>query len=196
MEKIAHEQPKKTERQRVKDERGKQSMSKEEQHGHIAVYPGSFDPLTNGHLDIARRAANIFETLVIAVFASPAKNLLFSGEERQALWHDVLQTEGLPRLQVVTFQGLAVDYARSIGATVLIKGLRTGSDFEAERQQGLMNARMAPEIETICLFSNRAHVDISSSLSKEIARLGGNVNDLLPATVVRALQQKFATSTR
>ena len=162
--------------------------------GRIAVYPGSFDPLTNGHLDIARRASKLFETLVVAIFASPAKNLLFSAEERLALWQEVLQEEALSHIQVTLFQGLAVDYANSLGAAALVKGLRTCGDFEAERQQGLMNSRMAPHIETICLFSNRAHIDISSSLSKEIARLGGNVDALLPTTVVRALQRRFASS--
>ncbi|HTK08082.1 MAG TPA: pantetheine-phosphate adenylyltransferase [Ktedonobacteraceae bacterium] len=169
-------------------------MSKEEQRSRLAVYPGSFDPPTNGHLDIAKRAARLFETLVIAIFVAPAKNLLFTTEEREALWQEVIADEGLKNVQVASFRGLTVDYLRARGADVIIKGLRTGNDFEAERQQGLMNAQMAPEIETVCLFSNKDHLYISSSLTKEIARLGGNVDDMLPAAVVSALQRKFAAT--
>ena len=169
-------------------------MSKEEQRSRLAVYPGSFDPLTNGHLDIAKRAARLFDSLVIAIFAAPAKNLLFTVEEREALWQEVIADEGLKNVQVASYTGLTTEYLRTRGAGVIIKGLRTGNDFEAERQQGLMNAQMAPEIETVCLFSSKDHLYVSSSLIKEIARLGGNVDDMLPAAVVRALQRKFAAT--
>jgi pantetheine-phosphate adenylyltransferase len=163
----------------------------EEKHGRIAVYPGSFDPLTNGHLDIARRAAQLFDTLIIAVYAYPAKNLLFTAEERMALWHEVLASEGLPNVRVDNFTQLLVNYVRSIGGQVIIKGLRAPGDFEAEFQQGLMNRKLAPEIDTVCLLTNLDQLFISSSLLKEIARLGGDVTDMLPAVVIRALQHKF-----
>lgn len=167
-------------------------MKQQEQHPHSAVYPGSFDPLTNGHLDIARRGANLFETLIIAVYAFPAKNLLFSADERVALWQEVVEHEKLQNVRIVKFTGLAVEYVRSIGAVALIKGLRSSNDFEAEFQQGLMNHRLAPEIETVCLFSDPDHLCISSSLIKEVAKLGGDVHTMLPASVEHALREKFA----
>src|ERR1700693_402503 len=108
----------------------------------IAVYPGSFDPLTNGHLDIAQRAARLFDTLIIAVYAFPAKNLLFSVEERLQLWREVIEAEHLQNVRVDTFKGLTVDYARSVGGQALVKGLRSPKDFEAEFEQGLMNRKL------------------------------------------------------
>ena len=157
----------------------------------IAVYPGSFDPLTNGHLDIARRAASLFDTLIIAVYAYPAKNLLFTVEERMQLWQEVIEAEELANVRVDTFPELLVDYVRSVGGQAIVKGLRSPNDFEAEFQQGLMNRKLAPEIETICLLTNLEQLFVSSSLLKEVARLGGDVTDMLPSTVVLALQKKF-----
>ena len=159
--------------------------------GHIAVYPGSFDPLTNGHLDIARRAARLFDTLIVAVYAFPAKNLLFSVEERLQLWREVISAEQLQNVRVDTYKGLTVDYARSVGGQALVKGLRSPNDFEAEFQQGLMNRKLAPEIETICLLTNLEQLFVSSSLLKEVHRLGGDVTDMLPPPVMKALQNKF-----
>ncbi|HZS76235.1 MAG TPA: pantetheine-phosphate adenylyltransferase [Ktedonobacteraceae bacterium] len=166
-------------------------MSNERQ-GRIAVYPGSFDPLTNGHLDIARRAARLFDTLIVAVYAFPAKNLLFSLEERLQLWQEVIANEGLDNVRVDTFKELLVDYVRSIGGQAIIKGLRSPNDFEAEFQQGLMNRKLAPEIETVCLLTNLQQLFVSSSLLKEVARLGGDVTDMLPPNVVVALKNKFS----
>ncbi|HLQ11507.1 MAG TPA: pantetheine-phosphate adenylyltransferase [Ktedonobacteraceae bacterium] len=160
---------------------------------HIAVYPGSFDPLTNGHLDIARRAARLFDTLIVAVYAFPDKNLLFSIEERLELWREVINAEQLQNVRVDTFNGLTVDYARSVGGQTLIKGLRSPNDFEAEFQQGLMNRKLAPEIETVCLLTNLEQLFVSSSLLKEVARLGGDVSDMLPSPVMKALQNKFGS---
>ena len=160
---------------------------------HIAVYPGSFDPLTSGHLEIARRAARLFDTVIVAVYAFPAKNLLFSVEERVQLWQEVVDGEQLHNVRVDTYEGLTVDYARSAGANMLIRGLRSTKDFEAEFEQGLMNRKLAPEIETICLFTNLEQLFVSSSLLKEVYRLGGDVNDMLPAPVMRALQKKFGS---
>ena len=168
-------------------------MSKQERPERIAVYPGSFDPLTNGHLDIARRAANLFDTLIVAVYAFPDKHLLFSVEERLELWREVIANEELPNVRVDTFTELTVQYVRAVGGQAIIKGLRSPKDFESEFQQGLMNRRLAPEIETVCLLTNLQQLFISSSLLKEVARLGGDVADMLPPSVMRALQKKLRT---
>src|SRR5437660_10736386 len=116
--------------------RGLSSVSNENTHTHVAVYPGSFDPLTNGHLDIARRAAHLFDTLVVAVYALPAKNLLFSVDERLQLWQEVIAAEELTNVRVDKFTELTVEYVRSVGGHAIIKGLRSPNDFEAEFRQG------------------------------------------------------------
>lgn len=157
----------------------------------IAVYPGSFDPLTNGHLNIARRGAKLFDELVIAVYAHPAKNLLFSVDERLALWQEVIAAEELTNVRVDKFTVLLVDFVRSIGGTAILKGLRSPTDFEDEFSQHMMNRKLAPEIETVFLFTNLEQLFVSSSRLKEVARLGGDVSDMLPAAVVHALQQKL-----
>lgn len=168
-------------------------MSREQKSGRIAVYPGSFDPLTNGHLDVARRAARLFDTLIVAVYAFPDKNLLFTVEERKQLWHEVLAAEDLPNIQIEHFTQLLVEYVREVGGQAIIKGLRSPNDFESEFQQGLMNRKLAPEIETVCLLTNLQNLFVSSSLLKQVARLGGDVSDMLPTPVLRALQAKFGT---
>ncbi len=160
-------------------------------HRRIAVYPGSFDPLTNGHLDIARRSAQLFDTLIIAVYAFPAKNLLFTVDERMSLWQEVIAAEGMTNVRVDKFAELLVNYVRSVRGQVIVKGLRAPNDFESEFQQGLMNRKLAPEIDTVCLLTNLEHLFVSSSLLKEVARLGGDVTDMLPSVVVQALQRKY-----
>ena len=157
------------------------------------MYPGSFDPLTNGHLDIARRAAHLFDTVVVAVYAFPAKNLLFSVDERLQLWQEVIAAEELTNVRVDKFTELTVEYVRSVGGHAIIKGLRSPNDFETEFRQGLMNRKLAPEIETVCLLTNLENLFVSSSLLKEVAQLGGNVTDLLPPVVAQALQHKLGT---
>jgi len=172
--------------------RGFSSVSNEKTHKRVAVYPGSFDPLTNGHLDIARRAAKLFDTLIIAIYAYPdAKNPLFSIEERMQLWQEVIAEEELINVRVDKFTELLVEYVTAVGGQAIVKGLRSPNDFEAEFQQGLMNHKLAPDIETICLLTNLEQLFVSSSLLKEVARLGGNVNDMLPSIVALALQKKF-----
>lgn len=166
-------------------------MSNQERSEKIAVYPGSFDPLTNGHLDIARRAARLFDTLVISIYAYPSKNLLFTLEERLELWQEVITSENLLNVRIDTFTELTVDHVRSLHGHVIIRGLRLPSDFDAEFPQALMNYKLAPEIDTVCLFTNLQQVFVSSSLLKEVARLGGNVDDMLPPVVIQALQKKF-----
>src|SRR6266516_4965748 len=138
------------------------SVNNEEKHRRLAVYPGSFDPLTNGHLDIARRAAGLFDTLIIAVYAFPAKNLLFSVEERIQLWQEVLAAEELTNVQVDKFTNLLVEYVRSVGGQAIIKGLRSPNDFEAEFQQGLMSRKPGRERERYASSSS------STGVAKEI----------------------------
>jgi pantetheine-phosphate adenylyltransferase len=165
----------------------------ERKHQSVAVYPGSFDPVTNGHLDIARRAAKLFGTLIIAVYAYPTKNLLFSVDERIDLWQEVIAAEELENVRVEQFSSLLVEFVHEVGGGVIIKGLRSPNDFDTEFQQGLMNRKLAPEIETVCLMTNLDHLFVSSSLLKEVARLGGDVTDMLPAVVIRALRRKVSS---
>jgi pantetheine-phosphate adenylyltransferase len=151
-----------------------------------AVYPGSFDPLTNGHLDVVVRALGIFDQLIVAVAANPEKREpLFTVEERMSLISAALK--GRDRVEVASFTGLTVEYARSRGATTLVKGLRAYSDFDAE----LMNRKLAPDIHTVFLMSSFAHIYVSSSILKDIARYGGNVSDLVPPAVAKALKEKY-----
>jgi pantetheine-phosphate adenylyltransferase len=155
-----------------------------------AVYPGSFDPLTNGHLDVVERALSIFDRLIVAVAANPDKRQpLFSVEERIELIATALK--GRDRVEVASFTGLTVEYARSRGANTLVKGLRAYSDFDAELQQALMNRKLAPDIHTVFLMSSFAHIFVSSSILKDIASYGGNVSDLVPPGVAKALKEKY-----
>jgi len=156
----------------------------------IAVYPGSFDPLTNGHLDVVDRALGIFDELIVTVAANPEKRApLFSVDERVRLISESLK--GRDRVRVTSFTGLTVEYARSCGATTLVKGLRAYSDFDAELQQALMNRKLAPDIHTVFLMSSFAHIYVSSSILKDIASYGGKVSDLVPPAVAKALKEKF-----
>ena len=156
----------------------------------IAVYPGSFDPFTNGHLDVVDRALGIFDKLIVAVAANPDKRQpLFAVEERVQLIKASL--EGRDRVEVTSYTGLTVEFARSHGARTLVKGLRAYSDFDSELQQALMNRKLAPDIHTVFLMSSFAHIFVSSSILKDIASYGGKVSDLVPPPVARALKEKF-----
>lgn len=156
----------------------------------IAVYPGSFDPFTNGHLDVVDRALGIFDRLIVAVAANPEKRQpLFTVEERVKLIQESLQPR--QRVEVASFTGLTVEYARSRGANTLVKGLRAYSDFDAELQQALMNRKLAPDIHTVFLMSGFAHIFVSSSILKDIASYGGQVADLVPPPIARALKEKY-----
>ena len=156
----------------------------------IAVYPGSFDPFTNGHLDVVERALSIFDRVIVAVAANPEKRQpLFTVEERIKLIEESLK--GRKGVEVTSFKGLTVEFARSLGATTLIKGLRAYSDFDAELQQALMNRKLAPDIHTVFLMSGFAHIFVSSSILKDIASYGGKVDDLVPPPVARALKEKY-----
>ena len=163
----------------------------ERQHLHlVAVYPGTFDPVHRGHLDIAKRAARLVDELVVAVYKTPSKNLLFSTEERVALWQEAIAEEGLPNnVRVEPFEGLIVDFARIVGAQATVRGLRAVTDFEYEFQQALMNRNLAPEIETLMIITALPHLFISSSLLKEVARLRGGLNGIVTRGVAEALRK-------
>lgn len=156
-----------------------------------AIYPGSFDPITLGHLDVAHRAARIFDTLIVAVYSGSDKpGALFSLEERLAMAREALAD--LDNVVVDSFSGLTVEYARAKGATTIVRGLRAVSDFEYEFKLAHMNEHLAPEIEVVCLMTSSRHSFVSSSLIREVASLGGDITGLVPAHVATALRARFA----
>lgn len=158
--------------------------------GRTAIYPGSFDPLTMGHVDVVERAMRLFDRVVVAVARNSAKSAFFTPEERVDMVREVLK--GHPNVRVDTFEGLLVHFARETGATVLIRGLRAVSDFEYEFQMALMNRRLAPDIETVFLMTDADKAFLSSSTVKEVARLGGNVHGLVPDLVESRLRERLA----
>ena len=155
----------------------------------IAVVPGSFDPITNGHLDIIRRASDVFDVVYVAVLNNSAKQPLFSIEERTALIQEV--TKELPNIHIETSAGLLIDYAREKNAKAIVRGLRAISDFEYEMQITSMNRVLDENIETFFIMTKNQYSFLSSSIVKEIAKYGGNVSELVPAIVDQALKQKF-----
>ncbi|HLJ79930.1 MAG TPA: pantetheine-phosphate adenylyltransferase [Ktedonobacterales bacterium] len=158
----------------------------------VAIYPGSFDPMHKGHLDIAKRASRLVDELVVAVTHTTSKSLMFTADERVALWREALAGEGLANVRVEAFEGLTVEFARGAGAQAIVKGLRAVTDFEFEFQQALMNRQLAPEIETIMIVTALPHLFISSSLLKEVARLNGDLDGIVTPGVARALQEKLS----
>jgi len=159
----------------------------------IAIYPGSFDPMTNGHLDIATRAAKIFDKLIISVYETPNKSLLFTAKERVELIRKAIID--LPNVEVKSFSGLTVDFARKVKAQAMVRGLRMSADFEREFDMAMMNKKLFPELETVCLMARVEYQFLSSSLLKEAASLGGNIYDLVPKHVALALEKKFRAKT-
>lgn len=153
-----------------------------------AIYPASFDPIHYGHIDIATRAAHIFDEVVVAVYDRPMKNLLFNIDERIHLVEHALNGNG--NLRVIRYSGLTVDCARQVGAQVIVRGLRVVSDFELEWHMALTNKQLAPEIEVVCLMTSRDYAFLSSSTVREVALLGGDVSSMVPPFVAAALQQK------
>lgn len=154
-----------------------------------AIYPGSFDPVHNGHIDIARRAARIFDEVIIGVYDQPKKRLLFGVDMRVHLAEEVFR--GIDNIRVAKFSGFTVDYARKVEALVLVRGLRVFSDFEFEFRMGLANKTLAPEIETVAIMTDGENVHISSSTIREIAELGGDVSGMVPPIVQQALKQRY-----
>jgi pantetheine-phosphate adenylyltransferase len=154
----------------------------------LAVYPGTFDPITNGHADILRRSLKIFDRVVVALAENVRKEPLFSIEERRKMIADALGADA--RLEIDAFQGLLADYCRRRGALVVIRGLRALADFEYEFQTAHMNRRLAPDVETMFLMTGEESFYVSSSLVKEVALMGGDVSGLVPAGVVAALAEK------
>jgi pantetheine-phosphate adenylyltransferase len=154
------------------------------------LYPGSFDPFTNGHLDVARRAARLVDELIVAVAANPEKRApLFAPEERVAMIREALA--GVPGIEVTTYVGLTVDHARSRGVSVIVKGLRLPSDMEPELQQALMNRELAPDVETVFLMSGFAQIFVSSTILKDVAGHGRDVARFVPPVVARRIEEKF-----
>lgn len=160
----------------------------------IALYPGSFDPVTYGHLDIATRAAAVFDEVIMGVFHTPQKNLLFTTEERVELIRKAIKN--MPNIRVDSYDGMTVDFARSLGAKVIVRGLRMSPDFEREFEMALMNKKQAPEVEVLCMMASVQYQFLSSSLMKDAARYGGYIDDLVPSHVAEALLAKLANSRR
>jgi pantetheine-phosphate adenylyltransferase len=164
----------------------------ERQHQSVsAIYPGSFDPLTNGHLDVISRGALLFDRLTVSVLRNATKEPLFSVDERVAMLRDVVSH--LPNVEIDSFEGLLVRYATHKSATVIIRGIRAVSDYEYELQMALMNRRLEPSVETVFLMAGEAFSFISSRLVKEVYHLGGDIGALVPPAVELRLRQKTLT---
>ena len=155
----------------------------------IAIYPGSFDPITNGHLDIADRAAKLFNELIIGVYDTPSKQLLFTTKERIEMAKQAVSY--LPNVRVEAYSDLTVEFARRREAQVIVRGLRMSADFEREFEMALMNRKLDPDIELVCMMSKLEYEFLSSSLLKEVSQLGGHIDDLVPEHVASALRAKF-----
>ena len=160
-----------------------------------AVYPGSFDPVTLGHLDIAVRASKLFDEVIVAVYDAPPKRLLFETEERMTLWREALPS-GISNISVVPYKGLTVDLAHQFDASVLVRGLRALSDFEYELEMNLTNRRMASDIESVFLMSSHEYLYLSSTRIKEVWALGHKLADMVPANVNRALTERLQQTDR
>ena len=162
----------------------------------LAVYPGSFDPITNGHMDVALRAAKLFDELIVSIYSGSMKaNALFEPAERIELARQAFAESGEPsagKIRVESFSGLAVEHAKAIGAGTIVRGLRAVSDFEYEFKYAHMNNHLAPEIEVVCLMTSSKHSFISSSFIREVASLGGSIDGLVPPNIVDAVHRRVA----
>ncbi len=155
----------------------------------LAVYAGTFDPVTKGHTDVVERAAAMFDRLIVGVFDTPSKTVLFSTEERMRFLQRTVQK--ISNVEVRSYGGLTVDFAHELGATAMVRGLRSITDLDYEAAMVMMNRRLRPNIDTIFLYTSLEYQFVSSSLIKEVARYGGDITDLVPQHVAAALQQKF-----
>ena len=154
-----------------------------------AIYPGTFDPVHNGHVDIASRASALFDRLTVAVYDRPMKTLMFSTQERMEMLRQALHH--LPNVGVESYSSLTVEFARHLGARVIVRGLRVISDFELEFQMALTNKKLAPDIEVVCLMTSQEYAFLSASTAKEVAMLGGCVSGMVPSHVEHALQSRL-----
>ncbi len=155
----------------------------------IAVFPGGFDPVTNGHLDLVQRMTHLFDRVIVAVFKARGKDSMFSWEERIELFREAVID--LPTVEVEGFEGMTVEFAKRKGAVALVRGIRAVSDFESEFSMSLMNRKMAPQLESVYLMANQDFLYISASRIREVSRLGYDVADLVPGHVRTAIQQKL-----
>jgi pantetheine-phosphate adenylyltransferase len=155
----------------------------------IAIYPGSFDPITNGHLDLIERGSKLVDRLIVAVLQNSEKQPLFTVEERMEMLREALAE--FPNVEVSSFGGLLVNYAAQQKASLILRGIRAISDYEFELQMALMNRRLRPELETVFLMAGEAHSFLSSRLVKDVFRLGGNISGLVPASVERRLKERI-----
>ncbi len=154
----------------------------------IAIYPGSFDPITNGHIDIVTRASKLFEKIIIAIFETPNKYIFFSVEERVDLARRAVAN--LSNVEVKSYSELTIDFAKQVNAKVMVRGLRMSADFEREFEMAMMNKKLYPDLELVCFMSSQEYQFLSSSLLKEVAGLGGNISNLVPEHVAEALRRK------
>ncbi len=155
----------------------------------VGVYPGSFDPVTVGHVDVVQRASALFDKVIVAVYGGSSKDLLFDADERLGLFQKAV--EELPNVEVTKFEGLVVRFAKEVGAKVIIRGLRSGSDFEYEFDMAFMNRRLEPELDMVFFMTSQEYMFVSSSLLKEVARLDGDIDALLPPHVAEAVKIKY-----
>ncbi len=156
----------------------------------VGIYPGSFDPITAGHLDLIERGSRLTDKLIVAILRNERKQALFSVAERIEMVHEAIG--GAPNIEVTAFEGLLVDFAAACGATLIVRGIRAISDYEYELQMALMNRRLRPEIETVFLMAGEAYSFISSRLVKEVIRFGGNISGLVPPSVEGRLRRRLA----
>jgi pantetheine-phosphate adenylyltransferase len=157
----------------------------------IALYPGSFDPIHNGHIEVVRRASLLFDKIIWAAYDRPLKNLLFSEHERLEFMHEAARD--LPNVEVCSYHGLTVLFARQVGARAIVRGLRATHDFEIEYQMALTNAQQAPEIDTVCLMTGAQYAFLSSSILKEVALANGNISAMVPPYVAEKLQHRISS---
>ena len=160
----------------------------------VAVYPGSFDPITNGHLDLIQRGSRLFDRLIVSILRNERKEPLFTVEERMDMLREVVHV--YPNVEVDSFDGLLVEHAAAHSATALVRGIRAISDYEYELQMALMNRRLRPDIETVFMMANEAYSFISSRLVKEVFSLGGNISGLVPPSVEARMRSRFKSRSR
>ncbi len=160
----------------------------------IAVYPGSFDPVTNGHLDVIQRSAKVFDKVIVGVLDNAAKKPVFTSQEREEMLRQV--TAGIKNVEVYSFSGLLVDFMKRFDSAVIIKGLRTISDFEYEFQMALLNKSLNPDVETFFMMTDSKYSYISSSMVKEVARWGGSIDEFVPCDIIEVINRRLSGENR